>query len=659
MSVVAFRPYRVRRVVNSDFLGTPSTRFNREFADEDLSKSGITFEDIYGYAVDNMKLPERALAGYHIPYFDLNGDVLRDADNFNTMYRIRLKYPAFAKEQRYTQPSGEELSAYGLPSFLPYLYPCSELEGDTIYVTEGEKKTVSFIKNIQLPAFGIAGCSMWGNPNGTGGPHPWILDYLNRRGIKRVVIIPDGDIFRYDICRAYGTFAHALGQAGYEVALLNPPGKIDDLIVAWGSDAKHRVMEIPALNPNDLVQTPQSLATKYNLAFKTDNKGRVTIHQHTSNVTKLLRDHPAFPKVWLDEDTNKLMFGEDIMEAEKTEMILANHFQHNFGMEKITSHMVLQCARSLGREYKRSPMLDKIRGLVWDGKERLDTWLTNTWGVEDAQYTREIASKWLISSCARMDIPGSKVDWMFIAIGPQGTGKTSMPGIMFYGNNTTLYGEQNDKDFHLQLHSALVVGFDELDSFSRKEASMLKAMITRNQDMFRPPYGATVETFKRRFTLYGCGNRTEFLQADPSGQRRYAVIEVPRLLDFKLLEEIRDQLWAEAWVRYQDGKTNWWEIGNASEHAKQYEVANILQEQIEGWITAQFAAKQGANFDKEGNLLFTMSTLAGSLFQGENVSVAKAKEMGGILGGLGYKNKSIRRNGSVGRYYVIPRPSVA
>lgn len=654
MSVVPFRTYRVRRVVTSEFLQI-NTKFNREFADEDLARSGINFEDILGYAVDNMRLPERATAGYHIPYFDLNGDVLRDAENFNTMYRIKLQYPPFSKEQRYTQPSGEELLAYGLPSFLPYLYPCDDLiaENDTIYVAEGEKKTVSVIKNLRLPAFGIAGCTMWGNPNGTGGPHPWILDYLNRRGIKNVVIIPDGDIFRYDVCRAYGTFAHALTQAGYTVSLLNPPGKIDDLIVAWGQDAKQRVLEIPAISPNDLVQTPQSLATKYNLAFKTDNKGRVTIHQHTSNIMKLMRAHPAFPKLWLNRDNNTVYLGDEPAEPDKTEMDVANHMQHNFGMEKVSSKVIQLCMRSLAKENEYSPMLAYIQGVNWDGVKRLDTWLTDYWGVTDNAFNREVASKWLISACARMAVPGSKVDWIFIAIGPQGTGKTSMPGIIFRGNNTTLYGEHDNKDLHLLLHSALVVGFDELDSFTRKDTSLLKAMITTTQDMFRPPYGASIETFPRRFTLYGCGNKHEFLQSDPTGQRRYAIVEVPRLLDFKQLEANRDQLWAEAWHRYQEGKEQWWEVKGASENAQNFEVPNPLRENMLGVIAANRMAKHANNI-VAGEFRFTISQLLQWMQVPYRQGDPILRDISSILRGEGFTKKQIKHNGTSHQYYTPP-----
>jgi len=369
---------------------------------------------------------------------------------------------------------------------------------------------------------------------------------------------------------------------------------------------------------------------------------------------KLLRTHPAFPKLWLNRDTNRVHFGDIPAEPDKTEMDIANHFQHNFGMEKVSSKQIQLCIRSLAKENQHSPMLAYIQGVKWDGVKRLDTWLMEHWGVSDSAFNREVGSKWLISACARMAQPGAKVDWIFIAIGPQGTGKTSMPGILFKGNNTTLYGEHDNKDLHLLLHSALVVGFDELDSFTRKDTSLLKAMITTREDLFRPPYGASVEVFPRRFTLYGCGNRHEFLQSDPTGQRRYAIVEVPRLLDFKGLEAARDQLWAEAWDRYEAGKDEWWEVKGASENAEQFEVPNILKEQIQSVIAANRTAKHAANII-QGEFRFTMSQLCQWMNIQNTGGNPILREMAAILRGLGFDKKNIKHNGVTHQYYTPPK----
>ena len=45
---------------------------------------------------------------------------------------------------------------------------------------------------------------MWRDPDGSGRPHPWILELLRSRGTTTIIIVPDGDIQRYDISTAYG-----------------------------------------------------------------------------------------------------------------------------------------------------------------------------------------------------------------------------------------------------------------------------------------------------------------------------------------------------------------------------------------------------------------------------------------------------------------------
>ncbi len=517
---------------------------NKNFAIDDLARSGLTPDDIYASWPDMMRLSEGALAGYVIPYFGLDGIRLE------VMTRTRMKFPEFSKQQRYTQPSAEQLARKNLPSFLPYIHPLTlELEGDTLVCCEGEKKTVSVLKYLRMPAFGIGGCQMWRDPSGRNTIHPWIRGLAESKGIRKILIVPDGDLFRYDICNAYGTFGHALREQGYDVAILNPPGKIDDLLVGWGKDASVRFGSLPQVVLDELVQSPASLAKRYNLAFKQDDKGRITVHQHTANIMKLMEEHNAFPRVWRDLDTSRIMVGEKLAEPGLTEMEIANYFQYNLGFDKVHHRIVSSCIESLARKNSRSPMLEWIKSIQWDGSPRLDTWMERLWGVPESTYSREVAAKFLISACARMDRPGTKVDWLLIIIGPQAVGKTSMPGIMFRGLAKILYGEQNHKDLHLIFHSGLCVIFDELDSFGKRESSNLKAMITTNEDSFRPPYGASVEVFPRRFTLYGCGNRHEFLQYDASGYRRYAIVEVDRLLDFAGLESELGQLWAEEWQR--------------------------------------------------------------------------------------------------------------
>lgn len=654
-TAVRLRPFKIPLPQESQFFTIDETE-NKRFMIEDLAKSGLDPDDIFAYTTPLLK-KEGATAAYGIPYYGPDGKVLTSHDGFPSMWRARFRYPEFSKEQRYTQPNAEQLAKCGLPSFVPYFPPKFFETGggtDTIICCEGEKKAACVVKYLNLPAFGIGGCEMWRDPSGSGTVHQWILNAAQQRGATKFLIIPDGDVLRYDICRAYGTFAHSLRERGFGVEIVSTGGKIDDLLCGW-SNKSETFAALPRIDPTSLVQSPNSLIQRFNLSFKRDQKGNVTVYQHTANVMKLMEEHNAFPKIWRNLDNNRVMVGEAMARPDITEMDIANYFQHNLGFDKVTHRIIYSCIQALARRNDRSPMLEYLKSQSWDGTKRLSTWLQRLWGVVDSPIAQEVSAKWLVGACARMDRPGTKIDWMPIIVGPQGTGKTSMPGILFKGATITLYGDHNDKDLHMLLHSALCVGFDELDSFGRRESSTLKAMITRNEDSFRPPYGASVEIFPRRFTLYGCGNRYEFLQHDPSGYRRYAVVEVTRLLDFMGLEGERDQLWAEAWNIYQSGTCKFWEVEDASENAKKYVVPNTLEDQINSLISNWRESKINS-LVKDNFIYFSMQTLLSGLQmerEGRNPNVTR--EVAAILRSMGVE----QQNGTMpvgqyrGRYYRL------
>jgi len=655
-NVIPFRSFHAPRQPPSEFIAASQGTENEDFALEDLAKSGLTPDNMMVDAHPMIRRRADARAAYVIPYFDLDGRPLVNEQNELVMWRTRMKYHEFYKGNRYDQPSGEQLAKHGLPPYMPYIHPVThKLGGDTIVCAEGEKKAAAIIKFLGLPTFGIGGCQMWRDPTGTGSIHPWIRALFSRKQCRNLIIVPDGDIFRYDICNAYGTFARAAEAEGYNVTIINPGDKIDDAIVRWGDDAIARFAALPQIPIGDLVQSPASLVRKYQLAFKTDAKDRVVVHQHSSNIMKLMEEHPAFPKIWRNHDTNRVMIGEQVATPDATEMDIANYFQHNLGFEKVHHSLIFSCIQALSKKNAKSPFLEWVRSLTWDGKPRLDTWMIRLWNVEDNAYNREIASKWLISACARQDKPGTKIDWIMIVTGPQGVGKTSMPGILFQGNDLVLYGEQNDKDFHMLLHSSLVVTFDELDSFGKRESSTLKAMITRATDQFRPPYGASIEIFPRRFTLYGCGNRAEFLHNDPSGYRRYPVVEVKELLNFAGLEAEREQLWAEAWARYRGEKCKFWEVEGASKNSEKYAIGDPLTDQIINWIAVQCFNKTGTSI-KDGRLYFNITQLLTGLNREHDLrNTSIVRDVGNYLCVRGIQKGTGKAPvpGMLGRYYVV------
>lgn len=637
-TILKFRPFRLTNIVESQFL-TSDSKANKEFAIADLARSGLTMEDVAAEAPSMMKLKDGALAGYTIPYFGLDGEALTDGKGNLVMYRERFKYPEFSREQRYRQPHGDVLAKHNLPPSVPYFHPLSfSNPGDEAIVCEGEKKTAAVLRSLGVPALGIGGCQSWRNPDKSGTVHPWILSYLRQRNILAVRIVPDGDIFRYDICNAYGTFARALEAEGIKVRIVNPRDKIDDLIVGWHDTAKECFGKLEEIPINDLVQSPASLIAQFGLAFKSDAKDRPIVYQHSSNITKILEGHrAAFPEIWLNTDTNTLMFGEEKYKAAATEMDITNYFQHNLGFHNVKTHHILECIVAQGKRNARSPFLDYVRAQQWDGVKRLETWLQDYWGVGDSPYIREVGTKWLVSACARLAKPGVKIDWMLITTGAQGVGKTSMPKIFFGEHSQIIFGDHSDKDFLMKLNSALCNVIDEMDSWTKKDGNFYKALVSAEVDSFRPPYGRTQETYERRFILYGCGNRREILPKDHSGQRRYSVVDVGRqMLYFKGLAEVKDQLWAEAWAVYNSGGADYWEVKGNTEHAKEYEQQSPFMEGVESFLAKLEVMEEKHKTEPPGQIYFTISDLKEHLeIKDASPNSSINRELGEILESVG------------------------
>lgn len=111
------------------------------------------------------------------------------------------------------------------------------------------------------------------------------------------------------------------------------------------------------------------------------------------------------------------------------------------------------------------------------------------------------------------------------------------------------------KDAALHLRGKWLAEIAELHHFSRAETTTLRAFITRRQEIYRPPYGQK-EIYRPRQNLFvGTTNRKTYLQ-DSTGSRRFWPV-VTTEIDIALLISLRDQLFAEALVRYRRGE-HWW-----------------------------------------------------------------------------------------------------
>lgn len=230
-----------------------------------------------------------------------------------------------------------------------------------------------------------------------------------------------------------------------------------------------------------------------------------------------------------------------------------------------------------------------LKSLEWDGVERLPDMMHRIFRAPQTKLNRCIGSNLLIGMVARILKPGCKLDTMVVLRGGQGLNKSTACSILGGPWYAQSHANVDTKDFVQELRGLMVLEVAELHSFlaSRTGAARVKAMLTVENDRYRPVWGRTVQTFPRTVSSMGTTNDKAILN-DPTGARRYMIVDTPQLIDLETLRAERDQLFAEAVVRYKAG-AKWWEFPE-HEHREMADSAtavNYFQERLEELLDEQ------------------------------------------------------------------------
>jgi predicted P-loop ATPase len=246
-----------------------------------------------------------------------------------------------------------------------------------------------------------------------------------------------------------------------------------------------------------------------------------------------------------------------------------------------------QAAYAVACENCYHPIRDYLDSLEWDETPRLDWWLKTYLGADAenvegvpggrvllaarpniTRYVMAVGSSFLISAVARVYEPGAKVDTCPILEGGQGQRKSTALRTLFGGDwFTDTLPDIRSKDAAIQLSGVWCVEIAELSAFKPADLAQIKMFISRNTDRYRVPYGKHAVNVPRRCVFAGTTNEDVYLK-DPTGGRRFWPVETVDI-DICALERDRDQLWAEAVVRYKDGEPWWFDVEHEKIAAKE------------------------------------------------------------------------------------------
>lgn len=214
--------------------------------------------------------------------------------------------------------------------------------------------------------------------------------------------------------------------------------------------------------------------------------------------------------------------------------------------------MVQQAIGLIAAKRSFDPVTDYLNGLTWDGVARVDSALATYWGVEPTPYVAAVSRVFFLSCAARGLYPGCKNDLVLVLIGRQGSRKSSSLQALFGKWLSEALSSVGTKDSFMELLGFWAMEVAELDAFSKREETAIKAFLSKTEDSYRPPYGHVTRTVPRRQVFIGTTNEAAPFR-DSTGSRRFLPVEVGNIV-LEAIRHDRDQIFAEAVSRVRGGE---------------------------------------------------------------------------------------------------------
>lgn len=295
---------------------------------------------------------------------------------------------------------------------------------------------------------------------------------------------------------------------------------------------------------------------KGNLLMNLNNAALILRHEHAGKFRYSELEHGAV------DGSGRPINDADVIRMQES-------LQKHSGLRLIARATVQDAIELVAEDYSFHPIRDYLDSLEWDGTARIDWLFPFYFGsfplregmeLEDVHpYHKEIGCRLMLSLVARIYDPGCQQDYVVIIEGEQGLLKSSacrtlVGEIEWFGSNLP---DISNKDSSQYMRGKWIIEIPEMHKFFgvKKDDSELKSFITRREERYFARYGRKESFEKRQCVFIGTTNESNYLK-DTTGSRRYWPI-LAGAINLDLLERDRDQLFAEAVVRYRAGEKIW------------------------------------------------------------------------------------------------------
>ena len=143
------------------------------------------------------------------------------------------------------------------------------------------------------------------------------------------------------------------------------------------------------------------------------------------------------------------------------------------------------------------------------------------------------------------------------------------------------------KDAYQKIGTNWILEIAEVESLTNKvDAGALKALLSSRTDTYRSPFGKHTRKYPRPSVFVGTANE-RILIKDPTGSRRFHVVEVLEKINIELVQADRDNLWKAAVLAFESGQ-HWWltdeQEREAEERNQAYQTENLYLSRVSRWL---------------------------------------------------------------------------
>lgn len=407
-------------------------------------------------------------------------------------------------------------------------------------------------------------------------------------------------------------------------------GKVQTLIAVNIGAASWKEWEATQL-AHDKNRASETAIEEYSLGaqpFPASSSKRVNM----SVVYRWLVRHPFWNgRIWFDSFRNRIRTNYQGYEQDwndQATLYVLHWMQREADLMGCEKSHVIDAVQSLSRDVKRNCLQEWLTSLQWNGVERLPDFIHLAFGATQNAYTEAVGRCFIVSMVARAMKPGCKVDTMPVFEGAQGAGKSSALKILGGEFFSESLEDMGNKDFYLSLDGRWLMEIPELQSMTKVEVERIKAVLSRQIDSFRAPYGRCLEEHPRQVVFAGTTNRDDWHQ-DDTGGRRFLPIRCGNM-NLEWLRENRDQLFAEAMVRLNRGES-WWDYPThlAAEEVAERHPDDPWEDELRNFLTA-------------GKRYTTKELLARIGIMTEQQTMVHSRRVATVMRRLGWKQSSVK-----------------